>query len=253
MVGGMSSSETVRPRVPCPAEPSVGVIVNYRNPEAGLIERCVESLEYQEFRNWRAYLCDDASERPVAVAGNPRVVQRRNGVRLGMVANTVVTVAQATEDIMVQLDGDDCLLPEALNYIVNAHINGADMTWGSCKSVETYTRDGAGFSAEYRIANIARSFSDDLNEFSAPQPRSYRRALFVEAWAKWGWTAFTHRSGKQWPVSGDIAVFYPLLRVAKHPRPITEILYLVSRTGPSHDKHPRKVRAAIIAQAEALS
>lgn len=224
-------------------EYSCGLIVNYRNPVKGHVERCAESIIEQEYGNWRAYFCDDASDEPPYVPPDERIVTRRNGLRLAMVANSIYSVAQATEDIIVHVDGDDALYPLALNYIVEAHQRGADLTWGSAESSPF---EGA------KIKNYAQEYEGDLNRFSAPQPRSYRRSLFVEAWQRWGWSAFTRRNGKHWPVDGDIAVLYPLLRLARNPMPIHEILYYISRTGPSHDMHPPHSRAAIIAHVEAL-
>jgi len=223
---------------------SVGVVVNFRNPLPGLLEKCVVSLLEQEFSNWTAYLCDDASDSPRSVPRDDRIKDRRNAIRLGMVANTVYSVAQSREDIIVHVDGDDMLYPKALDCIVDAHARGADLTWGSC---EASPFDGA------NVRDYGREFGGDLDKFSAPQPRSYRRSLFLEAWERWGWMAFTHKSGKPWPVAGDIAILYPLMRLAKHPTPISDILYAVDRNGPSHDKHPRAVRAGIIQQAQGLT
>jgi len=225
------------------SDPTIAVTVNYRNALEGHVERCVQSLIEQTYENWTAYLCDDASDTEPDFPYDRRIRYRRNKLRLGSVANTLYTLAYAADaDIVVQLDGDDMLRNHALSVIVEHHMAGADLTWGSS---ETW-----GFDAG--IVYRAEPFKGDLWDFSAMAPRSYRMSLYRQAWEKWGWSAFADETGEPWPFVTDIAILYPLIRIARKPTPITDVIYYTDRSGMNHDPAREDIRQAIIRKSEKL-
>jgi hypothetical protein len=232
MAGGMSSSDL-----------SVGVIVNYRTPEPGLVARCARSLIEQHFLDWTAYFCDDASAAPQEFDPDQRIRYRRNVVRLGGMANIIYTLAQMTEDIVVHLDGDDCMTPWALSYIVDAHQNGADATWGNALPHPTEKQ-----AFRYRPG----PFTGDYRNFECFAPRTYRLELFREAWRRWGWAPYVGADGMPWMTAMDIAIMYPILRLAKNPVPLSAVLYYITRTGFNHDVTGDAVFNEIVSRVEAL-
>jgi GT2 family glycosyltransferase len=107
--------------------PLVSVVTPVYDTDEWVLRECIDSVRAQSFDRWQLCLVDDASptDRPWAMlreasASDPRIVCRRREHNGGIVAASNDALALATGEIVVLLDHDDRLHPDALAKIVEA-------------------------------------------------------------------------------------------------------------------------------------
>lgn len=114
------------------------------------IEKCIESVLVQDESEWEMYIIDDSStDNSVEVAikksnGDPRIKILWNKKNMGAVfnktSNFVYHAKPNDEDIIVTLDGDDCLInARALSYLKEIYSKGYWLTYGGFKCMENVT------------------------------------------------------------------------------------------------------------------
>lgn len=103
------------------------------------IRRCLDTLRFQTFADWRCYVMDDLSTDDslevarAAVDGDDRFVFIKNSTKHYQIGNYVAAISRFDdEDVCITVDGDDWLPDRnVLQRVHNAYQDGAWMTWGS--------------------------------------------------------------------------------------------------------------------------
>ncbi len=105
--------------------PRVSLVTPAFNTQPDWLRECYASLVAQSFPHWQWCVADDASTHPETTAAlaelssDPRVVVTRLPTNVGISAASNAALASATGDIIVLLDHDDTLPPQALFAVVS--------------------------------------------------------------------------------------------------------------------------------------
>lgn len=101
------------------------------------IAPCLESLQAQTFTHWTALVADDGSsdgtaDRVEPFLNDPRISLRRGGERQYLMGNTLAALRSLDlkpSDVVAILDGDDLLMPSALEALWDRHTMGYDLVY----------------------------------------------------------------------------------------------------------------------------
>lgn len=112
------------------------VVIPCRNCEQW-IGPCLESLLEQDFTQWSALVADDCSDDGTAEAvrpylDDPRIEYRRLDERAWLMGNTLDSLRSIRAepgDVTAIMDGDDHLLPGALQAVWDGHLQGYDIVY----------------------------------------------------------------------------------------------------------------------------
>lgn len=218
----------------------VVVVTTGRDVSPGRIRRCIDSLRAQTYSEWGVVAVDDASDNGSAdvledacrdLVGLCTLVKRRQ--RVGLLANLVLAVrhlASRPDAIIVTLDLDDALAPDALARIVREHDRGADLTVGSMVRTDKEAHYEVDFTnpRSHRGGNVWQ------------HARSFRRSLFEQVER-----GDLQLDGRFVDLANDWAFMLPLVELAKHPVWLREPIYLHEPSS-VRDNAYRQQREAII-------
>lgn len=116
--------------------PLVSIVTPVYDPDATVLQECLDSVLAQTWTRWEHVLVDDASPSAhvwpllsAAAAADPRVVVHRREANGGIVAGSNDALDRASGDIIVLLDHDDLLEPHALERIVEAFASADDVDY----------------------------------------------------------------------------------------------------------------------------
>lgn len=115
--------------------PAITVMTAVHDPDRGHLEACLASVAAQTFGDWEHVVVDDGSTRPYvddvlrAAEADPRVRVIRRSDRGGIVAASQDALANAQGALIALLDHDDVLVPDALERMVTALADGADLAY----------------------------------------------------------------------------------------------------------------------------
>lgn len=103
------------------ADPVVTLVVpTYRRPE--LLRECLESIRRQTFENFTVLVCDNAADpavgRLVDEIGDPRFRWEPRETNLGILGNVWSGFSSARTELVMEVDDDDALAPDALALLV---------------------------------------------------------------------------------------------------------------------------------------
>ena len=196
------------------------------------LERCLNSIKYQNYKSWICYLLNDLStdnskqiaekycyedSRFVLVDNDKKYYQPGNYDQI-LRSNLV-----KDDDIVVEVDGDDWLAtPEAFSKIVAKHAEGFLITHGSF----THSDGRPGFSKPFSVDQLRVSIAN------ATHLRSWRAKLWknIEVTDLFvnGWYAET---------AGDVFFMIPMLEMAGDDRiyHMEDILYIYNESNPIND------------------
>ena len=204
------------------------IVVAVRNAEK-YIGACLESIKAQT----RPFLCavidDDSTDETLGrTLGDlaalkaelgPNFMLVRNGVRKHSLRNIVEAIREYGQprDVVVIVDGDDKLLPGALDALDVAYARGAWMTYGNF--VTSLGRPSWMPPYPHRVvrANTFRS-----QPWAVSHPKTFKKELFD----KIDPADFQHE-GQWFHTAGDVALMMPMLEMAAEravyvPEPIYE-------------------------------
>lgn len=218
---------------PTPWNGKFAVVVTVRNA-APWIEACLASIAMQE-APFKCLVIDDAStDDTVGIAcafatADPRFVVVVNAERKWQARNMVEGARLVTdnpEDVVVFVDGDDSLLPDAFLRIRQEYMTGAWMTYGNF-----VTSEGKRSHIGPYPARIARSGDFAKWTWQATAIRTFKRFLLDYLKDE----DFTLAG--EWPkVAGDVCVLVPMLEMAcERARPILDPIYVYNTTTADND------------------
>ncbi|MEJ7801249.1 MAG: glycosyltransferase, partial [Ilumatobacter sp.] len=116
--------------------PTVWVLTAVHDPERDHLEACLASVGNQTFDDWEHIVIDDGSTAAyvsgvldAAALADPRVTVIRRERSGGIVAASADALASATGELIALVDHDDVLEPDALEMMVAAMSDGADLAY----------------------------------------------------------------------------------------------------------------------------
>lgn len=205
---------------------------------ARYIARCIRSLKAQTFRNWEALIWDDASTDGTlsaaqkAIGRDKRFKLIHSKEQRGQAHSRwkgIHFLKPKPTDVIVELDGDDCLVPHALARIAEEYRNPkVQLTYGSWGFIQANGTLDPG---------NARPYDERTNEkrnwrgkgWNGIAPRTYRFRLFRQLslhdfkYPDWSWM----KRGT------DVATMLSLLELNDgEARFIPDLLYCVEGNNP---------------------
>lgn len=210
--------------------PMFSVIVPYRNVQ-GYIAKAIESVRQQTFVDWELLLIDDAStdasfenadkaldgESPARLHSHVRNAERKTAL-----PNLMDMVQRATGDVIVVLDGDDWLTPNALERIAEEYTNPeCGATYGSFR-----------YYPEGRLGHTREHKPDErfYDTWFYGHPLTFKRSLSLASMAEEPEQYLDPDTGQHYQSAYDLALFWPIAyRVA--PIHISDVLYYYRRWG----------------------
>lgn len=196
------------------------------------IDDCIRSAMNQKYDNYQIIIIDDCSndgtsEHCLECESN-KVLYHRNAIRMGdSLPNTVLALGcynVGKDDIVVHLDGDDCLAHDnVLNVLNKAYNEDIWITYGQYEPM-----------------------SHNYHNYCTPilDHRTYRqsgvwRTSHLKTWKKWLWDEIKDedlrdKNGGYFKAATDNAFMYPMLEMAgaKHTKFIAEVLYMYNDLNP---------------------
>lgn len=208
---------------------------------------CIQSVIQQDYDNYTHYIIDDFSEDGTfehtqqLIASLPEQFQNKfvlikNETNVGALKNQVTTVQKLCNDndIIVLLDGDDCLVNrnDVFHYINTLH-NDIDFSYGSCWSMA----DNIPLIAQEYPKAIRESRSYRQYNFNWNIPYTHLRTFKKYLMNSIPESEFTNENGEWYKAGGDVALFYSLIERTKPNKikAVTEILYNYNDLSPLND------------------
>lgn len=188
-------------------------IIPFRNIK-DYIKQCADSLILQNYKNWIAIFCDDASD-DNSVSNIPkddRFVIRRNKERLTALPNIHNAIMESNlnnEDIICILDGDDFLLRrDSIDIINKLYNDNTLLTYGQ-------------YAHSNGIVGHCRSLTEEMFKnirnigFWTSHMRTYKYKLYKEIINQDpNLNCFKGKDGNFYKSSCDVATMLPLLEMA---------------------------------------
>lgn len=218
------------------------VVASYNCPNE--IERCLQSIDDQDHRDFDVAIVDDCSE------GDGGVFQRRiiedyatprgwsytfNGVRRGAMCNQVTAIkaiCDDPDDVIVFCDGDDALAhPSVLSRLNTVYAEpGVDLTYGSYKPVPPSDTcpPVRPFPADVIRDRSYRSFAQQYGTWWN-HLRTFKYKLFQQMDED---VDFKDANGNWFMTSPDTAMMTPALELAEKHVYIPEVLYHYTSSNP---------------------
>ncbi|MFT3749812.1 MAG: glycosyltransferase family A protein [Agriterribacter sp.] len=195
------------------------VLVPFRNVAYYIVD-CVNSVLNQVYPNYDVYLLDDHSDDGTLGEvddGVAHVHKIRNKSRLGAMENifrALINIPLNDEDIVILLDGDDCILGEYAFQMVNAKYNDENIliTYG-----QLITNGGA----VWNFNPYSREEFENLRKarWQAPHLRTFKYKLFKQFLALDPEVkSFKNNDGCFLKSSADMALMFPLFEIAGYKR-----------------------------------
>ena len=188
-------------------------IIPFRNIK-DYIKPCLDSLLLQNYQNWVAILCDDASTDGTCdnISNDSRFILRKNKERLTALPNIHNAIIESNlndEDIICILDGDDFLIRKDAIYIINNLYNDDTLLtygqyiWpngaiGHCKA---YTRE---------IYNELRKHGHWASQLRTFKYKLYKELLNQDP----NLECYKDKNGNFYTITYDVAIMTPLLEMA---------------------------------------
>jgi hypothetical protein len=214
------------------------IVVAVRNAEK-YIARCLDSVKAQDDYNYHCIVVDDAS-----TDGTGRVIAEitdalkktmdarftvgwmvRRQHSLSNIVEAIRTYGKP-EDVVVILDGDDELLPDALENISIAYRSGAWLTYGNFTTSSGKPSWMPPYPQKVLRASAVRDYP-----WRVSHPKTFKIELFNHLTDE----DFTHE-GKWFETAGDVALMIPMLEMAAERSVyIPESIYVWNDENPESD------------------
>ena len=236
-VFGRRFHNTEETYVPRNIENRIVVITPMYNAEK-YIEKCIQSVESQDYDNWQMCIIDDAStDNSYEVASkfkSDKIFVNKNDENRGAVYNQVEVIRCAfPRTIVVLLDGDDSLVNDnqIFHKINNAYKNGADFTYGSCWSMV----DNIPLIAQPYPKEVIENGSYRSHLFNWNMPYTHLRTFRAYLLQNVPDSKFQDENGNWYKAGGDGSIFYEAIERAKKIHVFQDILYNYNDASPLND------------------
>lgn len=200
------------------------------------IEKCIDSVMSQDFKDFKMFLIDDMSTDITVekiknkIIGDSRFVLIVNTEKKYKLKNLDELITDDDyfddEDIIVELDGDDWLYDSNTLSLVNEKYTNNKDLWITNGSF-IYSNGGFGFSSKVNPSTIRT----DTFLFS------HLRTWKCHLWRSLKEESFIDDNGEYFKSGGDAAYCFPMVEMAgeKHYEYISNILYVYNEQNPRND------------------
>ena len=226
-------------------EKRIVVITPVYNAER-YIDKCIESVMSQDYKNYEMIIIDDAStDRTLEVAhrtltkhkflGEVKVI--KNETNQGAVHNQIKTIKDncSPGDIVMLLDGDDWLIndPNVFNKFNNYYHAGAEYTYGSCWSLaDSIPLIAQPYPPEVKAQKAYRDYKFNWN-----MPYPHLRTFLAKLVLPLNDELFQDEEGNWFRAGGDNATFYNIIEQADPDKVlcVPDIVYNYNDLNPIND------------------
>ena len=226
-------------------EKRIVVITPVYNAER-YIDKCIESVMSQDYKNYEMIIIDDAStDRTLEVAhrtltkhkflGEVKVV--KNETNQGAVHNQIKTIKDncSPDDIVMLLDGDDWLVndPNVFNKFNNYYHAGVEYTYGSCWSLaDNIPLIAQPYPPEIKARKAYREYKFNWN-----MPYPHLRTFLAKLVLPLNDGLFQDEEGNWFRAGGDNATFYNIIEQADPDKVlcVPDIVYNYNDLNPIND------------------
>lgn len=211
-------------------------LVPFKNVK-NYINDCIESILKQEYVHFTIYLLDDCSTDgtlDAIVFQDDRIKMIRNSESMGAVANlyhALKTLNIEEDQVIVWVDGDDCLFGNYTLQILNYYYNeGFLITYG--QYIDNFGRTGL-------CRNYTLDEYEDLRKatWKASHLKTFKKSLF-DRFMKYDPNGefLKDKDGNFFMATGDMAYMLPLLELAGYDKLkfVENVLYFY-RISPHND------------------
>lgn len=210
------------------------------------IEKCLISIMEQDYKNYDITVIDDCSDdRTIEIARNypVKIYKNESHSWSGFTGMIPIIKTFDTEDIVVEVDGDDFLYcNDVLSCLNEVYQRDIWLTYGQFMPINrTYKGYSHSFGSIENNENFGR-------EKCFVTTRNYRKSdvwmtSHLKTWKKWLWDKineedFKDEDGNYFITAGDCASMYPMLEMAgeEHIEFIDKILYVYNNLNPCSDE-----------------
>lgn len=186
----------------------LSIIIPFHNAGA-YIEECLDSLTAQKYSDWTAFLADDASDddgprkvEPYLKDERFRLLRREKRRHLmGNLHAALQKAKPAATDVVTILDGDDALLPGALERIMAEHAKGYDVVY-----TDMHVSNGG--------PSIGRPLSAGIPVRQQSWCLSHLRSFKGYLLEGLGPEHFQDDEGRFLRAAGDLSLYFPIIERA---------------------------------------
>jgi glycosyltransferase involved in cell wall biosynthesis len=217
--------------------PLVVIIPSYKN--AAYYERNLSSVFSQKYDNYRVIYIDDCSPDNTGALVEKYIKRHRQTARVTLIKNperhgALYNIYHAIhsckdDEITVTLDGDDWFAHDhVLTRINKAYADGT--TWMTYGNHERFPRNGNSICApipeQIRVANNYRHYKWVTSHLRTCYAWLFKKIKIEDL----------QDNGQFLPVTGDLALMFPLLEMASsHVTFIPDVLYIYNMETPLND------------------
>jgi len=224
----------------------ISIVSPFYNAEK-YIENCILSVASQDYDNYTHYLIDDCStdkSYEIAIQTIQSLPEKlrskfklvKNSQNVGAVQNQILSILSLDDnDIVMMLDGDDCLLPsnDIFHRYNNVYDGNVEFTYGSMWSLA----DNIPLVAQPYPKHIRDTKNYRQHKFAWNMPythlRTFKKYLINDIPVQ----KFQDEHGNWFRAGGDTSIFYNLIEQA-HPdkiKAISDIVYKYNDLNPLND------------------
>ena len=203
------------------------------------VKRCMDSIQSQEYTNYKHIIVDDASTddtyNTIVQNKNSNTVIFKTSKNVGWLANSVKYLRCDLSDIIVLVDLDDFLSHNNVLNIVNDVYNKYNcwLTYGSFLWLSNNINEGIAYPDSVVKSKTFREF-----EWRAVHPQTFKYFL----WYRIEKEDLQDDDGNYLMSAYDIAIMHPMLEMSppNKIRCIKDTLYVYDNTNPLHIGKMRK-------------
>ena len=213
------------------------------------IEKCINSIKNQTYKDWTCYLTNDLSTDNTIniinklIKTDDRFILINNTEKMYQPGN-YNQVIRNNEDIydnevIVELDGDDWFPDSKTLYRIDNTYRDKNIWIANGSFI--YNNGSLGFSSKQEnISNIRNTI------FTASHIRTWRAFL----WRNIKEEDLKDENGQYWEVTGDLSFMFPMLEMAgdNHYKFMTDINYVYNAENPINDHKVDLIKVNVIAE-----
>lgn len=208
------------------------------------ISKTIESIKSQTYKNFQCLLIDDVStDKTYEIMKNYckddyRFISLLNFEKKFALKNFIdgfSIISNDSEDVLVNIDGDDWLVDEEVLQKVASVYEKTNclMTYGS------FIEYPSGILHEYYLSPYDDYIIDNNMFRNAPWKASHLRTYKKKLWDKIdNQDLIDEETGDYYEVACDLAIMFPMLEMASHrSQHISELLYVYNKQNPLSDMY----------------
>lgn len=208
------------------------------------IDKCINSIKDQTYKNFQCIILDDAStdetsEKTLSlIEGDDRFSLVSNDTNIGVVANThkgIEEICSSPEDIVVVVDGDDWLSNRYSLELINTKYkkDGCWMTYGSH---EKWDGVGVPSRGDFCHHEVPQDVIEKNIYRESPWMTSAMRTFKYGLWNKIEVNDLKDLAGNFYRAGGELSYMFPMLEMAREKALyVRDMVYVYNLGTPTND------------------